>query len=158
MATANPSTERSRPPEWVFKRVINPTMKFILRSPLHGLLSNGLAILRFRGRKTGRQYSTPVAYHVEDERTVWVFTRSKWWKNLQNGETFSLRIQGRVRQATAEIIKDQEAVWAKVQEFAEQKYDNNYRRVGVMLGDDASKDEIRAEAADMLAVKATLHA
>jgi len=155
MATETQTNAPPRPPDWIFKNIINPTMRLILRSPLHGILSNGLALIGFRGRKSGKQYTTPVAYHVVDDDTVMIFTRSKWWRNFDQGETITLRIKGRVRQGTAEIIRDNDAVWQQISSYLDQ-YDGDTRRVGIMLGEDATDQEIRAAASDMLAIVVTL--
>lgn len=144
------------PPEWVFKRVINPMMKFILRSPFHGLLSNGLGVITFTGRKTGKQFSTPVAYNWLDERSIMVFTRfrSRWWKNLENGETIYIRIRGKDYSAKPEIIRDNDIVWEYANRFM-QANGGDRRRVGIMLGDDATDEQVREAARELLAVKLT---
>ena len=46
--------------------LINPVVKVILRSPLHGLMSRNTILLEFKGRKSGKIYSTPVSYHDTD--------------------------------------------------------------------------------------------
>jgi hypothetical protein len=145
---------RPAPPAWLFKGIINPGMKAILRSPLHGFLSNGLAILNFRGRKSGKQFSTPVAYHRLDEKTILVMTRSPWWKNLINGEKVGLRLQGKNYTARPEVIQDNTLVWEYISRFLAEHH--NPRRVGIMLGEEASPDEIRQAASDLLAIRFTL--
>jgi hypothetical protein len=142
------------PPAWLFKGIINPGMKAILHSPLHGLLSEGLAVLRFRGRKSGKQFSTPVAYHRLDAKTILVMTRSPWWKNLSNGEKVGLRVQGKDYSASPEVIQDNAVVWDYISRFLEEH--NNPRRVGIMLAEDASPQQIREAAADLLAIRFTL--
>jgi hypothetical protein len=39
---------------WLY-RVANPVVKMLLRSPLHGIASGNIALLHFRGRKSGRE-------------------------------------------------------------------------------------------------------
>ena len=41
-------------------------MKFILRSPLHGMVSKYLTLITFTGRKSGKNYTTPVSYSQDD--------------------------------------------------------------------------------------------
>lgn len=154
-AETKPANNPPRPPDWLFKNVINPTMRLILRSPLHGILSNGLALIGFTGRKSGKKYTTPVAYHVVDDNTIMIFTRSKWWRNFDQGETITLRIKGQVRQGTAEIIQDNAVVWDTISQYLE-RYEGDTRRVGIMLGEDATPEEIRAAASDMLAIVISL--
>lgn len=62
-------------------------MKAILRSPLHGLVSNNLMLITFTGRTSGKTYTTPVNY-VRDGETLIVLSHTDrtWWKNLR-GDT-----------------------------------------------------------------------
>lgn len=124
-------------------------MRFILRSPLHKLLSDGLAIISFTGRKSGKKYSTPVAYHMIDANSLYVFTRSKWWKNFNHGETVQLRIKGKKWNATATITEDKAAVWEIISGYLE-KYDGDLRRVGVMGDKDMGPEEIRKSVEEMV--------
>lgn len=43
----------------------NDFMAWVLRSPFHGMLSNGMMLITVTGRKTGKTYITPVGYYVE---------------------------------------------------------------------------------------------
>src|SRR5262249_17743027 len=52
-----------RLPEPLFV-VINPVIRALLRSPVHGLMSKSLMLITFTGRKSGRRYTTPVRYVV----------------------------------------------------------------------------------------------
>ena len=49
---------------------LNATMKFILKSPLHGMLSKTILVLTFTGQKSGKIYSTPVSYSRQDGEVV----------------------------------------------------------------------------------------
>lgn len=155
VSTTQSTQPPNRPPEWLFKNIINPTIKLVLKSPLHRLLSNGLALITFTGRKTGKQFSTPAAYHWLDDNTIMFMTRSPWWKNFQNGETIQLRVKGKTYSATPELIHDHDTVWDYISQFL-QRYDGNTRRVGIMLGAEATEAEIRAQADEMIAIKAYL--
>ena len=64
----------------------NDFMSWVLRSPLHGMLSNGMMLITVTGRKTGKKYTTPVEYFREDGN-LWVMTSRDrtWWKNLKAG-------------------------------------------------------------------------
>lgn len=91
---------------------VNRMMKFILRSPLHGMVSKSVLLISFTGRKTGKTYTTPVSYSQDGDR-VMIFTHATWWKNLRGGEPVMLRIQGRERQGLPEIVvEDQRAIAA----------------------------------------------
>jgi deazaflavin-dependent oxidoreductase (nitroreductase family) len=76
--------------------VINPVVKFILRSPLHGLMSRNTVLLEFKGRKSGKTYTTPVSYRAAGDH-VYCFTdkANKWWHNLRHGDKVALTLRGR---------------------------------------------------------------
>ncbi len=77
-----------------------------MRSPLHRLLSGRLALLTFYGRKSGRRYTTPGGYGRTDD-TLLVDTESPWWRNLRGSVRVGVRLQGRDRGGTAEVITDE---------------------------------------------------
>jgi hypothetical protein len=86
-------------------RLWNPVMRRLLDSPVHWPLSRWFAVLAWRGRKTGRRYSTPVSY-VREGNTVFVTTGDRWWRNIAGGAPIAMRLAGRWRQGRAEPILD----------------------------------------------------
>jgi deazaflavin-dependent oxidoreductase (nitroreductase family) len=92
--------------------IVNQGMKFILRSPAHGVVSKSILLITFTGRKSGRQYTTPVSYSQEGDQ-VTIFTHANWWKNLQDGAPVTLRIRGREHQGVPETVAgDRQAIAA----------------------------------------------
>ena len=81
----------------------NWELKSILKSPLHGLVSGNTMLITFIGRKSGKQYTTPMGY-FRDGGTVICSTKANWWKNLRGGAIVSLRIQGRDFEGVAEPV------------------------------------------------------
>ena len=65
-------------------RVANALPKLILRSPLHGLMSNQVLLLTYTGRKSGKRYTVPITY-VKVGNTLLLATDRPWWKNLRGG-------------------------------------------------------------------------
>ena len=89
---------------------VNSAMKFILRSPAHGMVSKTVLLITFTGRKSGKTYTTPVSYSQSGDQ-VSIFTHSTWWKNLQDGVPVTLRIRGQEFQGLAEpVAKDKQSV------------------------------------------------
>lgn len=88
----------------VFNRTANPVVKALLCSPLHPLLSRGLALITITGRRSGRRYTFPVGYQQEGERVTvdvgWP-GRKDWWRNLSQPAQVEMRIRGRRRQGQA---------------------------------------------------------
>lgn len=97
-------------PEPLFA-IINPVMRFILRSPLHALFSSSLMLITFTGRRSGRQFTTPVRY-IRDEGMIRCFTaqENKWWRNLCGGADVVLRIAGEEQSYHAAVITDDPAL------------------------------------------------
>ncbi len=92
--------------------VVNQAMKLVLRSPVHGLVSQAVLLITFTGRKSGKTYTTPVSYSQHDDQ-VYVFTHATWWKNLRRNTPVTLRIRGRDLQALGEpVAEDKQAIAA----------------------------------------------
>ena len=85
--------------------MLNKTMKFVLLSPMHGIVSNYLTLITFTGRKSGKAYTTPVSYSQENDQ-VYIFTHANWWKNLCNGALVTLRLRGRNIQGLADSVTE----------------------------------------------------
>jgi len=103
-ATTQAQTKSSDPPQW-----ITNLLKYLLRTPLHGIVSKSIMLLVFRGRKTGKVYSTPVSYQREGD-VVTAFTDSPWYRNLLGGAPVILYLKGKAVEGFAEAIDDRDAV------------------------------------------------
>ena len=57
----------------------NGFMSWVLRSPLHGMLSNGMMLITVTGSKTGKKYTTPVEYFLEDDHLLVMTNRDRTW-------------------------------------------------------------------------------
>jgi deazaflavin-dependent oxidoreductase (nitroreductase family) len=96
----------------------NDFMAWVLRSPLHAMLSKGMMLLTVTGRKTGKTYTTPVGYY-EEGGFLWVITSRErtWWRNLQGGAQVSLLLKRKPVLGLADIELDEEAVEARMFEY-----------------------------------------
>lgn len=96
----------------------NDFMAWVLRSPFHGMLSNGMMLITITGRKTGKKYTTPVGYYREGEY-LWVITSRDrtWWKNLQGGAEVDLLLKRKPVTAYAEPDLDEKAVEARMWDY-----------------------------------------
>jgi hypothetical protein len=87
--------------------VINPIVKFILSSPLHGLMSRNTVLLEFKGRKSGRTYTTPVSYRATNGQLHCFTDRAnKWWHNLRGGDDVGLTLRGRKMTGKPSVLAD----------------------------------------------------
>lgn len=64
-------------------------------------------LLSFTGRRSGKRYTTPVAYLRKGDEIVST-TDSLWWKNLQGGVPVSVLVAGVTYRGTAEAVTDPE--------------------------------------------------
>lgn len=90
----------------------NPIVKFILRTPiLHRFLSVSMMIITVTGAKSGKRYSVPVSFVVDDDRLLVVsFKNRHWWRNVRGGKLVRIRYRGRVKTVTADVAEDDEIV------------------------------------------------
>ena len=59
-------------------------MTYVLKSPLHWLVSFQLMLLVVIGRKTGRQFEIPVSFAKLDGVYVALTLKAnQWWRNLK---------------------------------------------------------------------------
>ena len=74
----------------------NSFISFLLRSPLHSLLSGSLLLITVTGRKSGQPHTTPVNYVRRGSELLIVSSPDRtWWKNLRGGAPVKIRLQGR---------------------------------------------------------------
>ena len=119
-------------------RLANRFPTLLLRSPLHGLLSGGVLLLTFEGRRSGKLYTTPVNY-VRDDDTVLLTTDSPWWKNLRGGAPVVLRLGGREVAGVAEPVTDGESVATAIGAMMD-RFPHYGRVIGVGRGPDGRPD------------------
>jgi deazaflavin-dependent oxidoreductase (nitroreductase family) len=110
---------RSHAPFAVFNRTTNPLVRAVLSSPLHPLLSRGLALITVTGRRSGRRFTFPVGYRQDGDRVTisvgWP-ERKHWWRNLTDGARVDMRIRGQHRVGQAKARGDERtAVTVEVQ-------------------------------------------
>jgi F420H(2)-dependent quinone reductase len=87
---------------------LNPLVAWILRSPVHGLLSGGLLLLSFTGRRSGRRVTLPVGYRREGEAITVLASRARrkqWWRNFAEPRPVDLILRGRERTGEARLVR-----------------------------------------------------
>jgi deazaflavin-dependent oxidoreductase (nitroreductase family) len=114
--------------------IVNRAMKFVSRSPMHGMVSKTVLLITFTGRKSGKTFTTPVSYSQDGDQ-VYVFTHAVWWKNLQSDTPVTLRIWGREFQGLPEpVAEDKQAVAAGLMAHL-RKVPSDARYYGVTFDD-----------------------
>jgi deazaflavin-dependent oxidoreductase (nitroreductase family) len=136
---------------------VNSAMKFMLRSPVHGMVSKTVLLINFTGRKSGKTYTTPVSYSQYDDQ-VYIFTHATWWKNLRRGAPVTLRIRGRELQGLAEpVAEDKQAVTAGLSAHL-RKVPSDARYYGVTFDDHRNPraDEVEKAAQTVVMIRVRL--
>ena len=154
-----PPAPRREPPAWLF-RAMNAGMKGALRSPLGKRIGQTLALITFKGRKSGKVFTTPVGYHLEGN-TVHIFAlpESKWWRNLlDGGATVGVNIAGRKAKGWGEVIDDPGEKAHAAKPYFEKQGAAAARMLGVDLDPSGQNDLARYERAaeKLVLVRVTL--
>jgi hypothetical protein len=64
---------------------LNPPIRALLRSPIHGVASKHLCILSYRGRRSGRKFETPLSFMREGNLVRLLSSReTHWWLNFKD--------------------------------------------------------------------------
>lgn len=82
---------------WITNHLANPVLEPLLRSMAGRRIGRHLAVVRYRGRRTGRSRELVVQY-ARDGRQVWVVPghpdRKAWWRNFLEPSAVDLRLAG----------------------------------------------------------------
>ena len=107
-----------RPPDWA-----NSLMRWALTSPvLQSMIGQGVALLSFKGHKTGKPYTIPVSYQREDDVVTIITKRQrKWWHNFESPKDVELRLAGRDYTGEAEIETDDSGTLELMIEYLEKR-------------------------------------
>lgn len=123
-------------PEWAFP-FINAIVKRLLATPLHAMMSDSMMVMRYRGRRSGRELATPVRY-IRDGDTIIASTSTStnWWRNLQEAEAAELLLAGESVRVRPEVIHSNDQVVLPILQaiLAEHPGDAVYMDVGLKDG------------------------
>ncbi len=100
-----------------FMRVINIPMRAVLGLPFPTPLGGRLMLVFLTGRKTGKTYRQPVSY-VPDGDIMLTPGGGNRKLNLVEGQPVRIRLRGKDRYATAEIIRSPESVAPLLEKMA----------------------------------------
>ena len=146
-------------PKPIIERVGNPVVTALLRSPLHGLLSDSLLSITFTGRKSGREYTTPVGYEQRDG-TLFVTSQTDrvWWKNLRGGATVTVRLRGVEYRGHADVVEDDDAVADYVRGFVDRHGIDAVNRLALAVDGDElpARPRLAAALSDVVVVRIDL--
>lgn len=95
-------------PRWTPGPFLNRSMAIMLRTPgLQRLVGKGIALLTFKGRRTGRSITTPVSYLRDGDRVLTTAHRTRqWWRNLVSHPDVVIRLAGVDYPGIASVMDD----------------------------------------------------
>jgi len=103
-----------------YRYFLNPVMRCLLRSPLHGITSHNIGIVHFTGRKSSRKLNTPLSYTREGNIVRLLSNQStRWWLNFRGeGVEVEMEIARQRYQGTAVLLEgDSKALREGVRRF-----------------------------------------
>lgn len=111
----------------------NPMMVWLLKSPLHGMISKGVMLVSVTGRKSRSTISTPTNY-LRDGDTLWVISwrERKWWRNLRGGAKVRVLLAGKTVEGRGQVIEEEKAVAQSLFDYY-RKVPNAAKYVGINL-------------------------
>ncbi len=139
-------------------RLVKLFFMVVLHAPLiHHLLSGRWTSLEFIGRKTGRAYHTPVAYHQEDDR-VYITVIDRWWLNLRGGAPVRLMLRLHPRSGTSREVTDPDEAARRLRQILNDVPQLAYPGdVRIVNGEVSDQELHRALAAGRRIVEIQLH-
>lgn len=92
------------------QKLYNPIVIRLLRSPLHGVMSGSTMLVTYAGRRSGKEYTTPVSYVRDGNDLLAVGSHEhSWWRNLRGGARITVRVRGLDIKGVGEAFEDQAA-------------------------------------------------
>jgi deazaflavin-dependent oxidoreductase (nitroreductase family) len=95
---------------WFINKIVNPFVRLILRSSLHGLFSATLLLITYRGRKSGKEYTLPVQY-AQDGNHIYIAPgapeQKTWWRNLKGGAEVKLILRSETLSGKAILLSQE---------------------------------------------------
>ena len=133
----------TKPPKALFKLVMNPIMHRVLRSP-KSKVGEMILLITFTGRKSGKQFTTPIGYRKIDENTLVLYTDSPWYKNLVGGAPVTLTVKGKEMKGWAEATDDKDLIVKETARHLRSRGLEGAREIGIMrLKSMPTEDDLR---------------
>ncbi len=148
---------------WFMNYVWNPLVRLILRSPLHGWLSQGIMLITYTGEKSGKEYTLPVSY-LQDGDNVYVIPgmpeKKVWWHNIHANTPVKLTLRGREISAMADLLNPEQDVDIMTRAlgliFQKMTAGAGLYRVRKEADGSFNKDDLKRAAGSMIMIKINL--
>jgi hypothetical protein len=136
----------------------NSVVKWLLSSPVHGLMSRNTMVIEYRGRKSGKLHPVPVNYQRRDGELLTTSLKSRvWWRSLRGGAPVRILLRGRWHEARAEVIEDEGGVARGISDYLELAPGwAKYFGVGPDAGGKPLPEDVARSARDKVIIRTTL--
>jgi hypothetical protein len=114
-----------------------------MKSRLGRLVRGKLVILRFAGRKSGREYEIVVGWH-DAGGTRAVFTPAPWRVNFRGGAPVAVVHEGRTLTGTGTLVEDPEEVARRLQQAIDAGSTPKLLGITVADGHKVTPEDVRA--------------
>jgi hypothetical protein len=142
---------RSQPPPKTLLRMINPTVRAMVRTPV-GRLVPWMGVVRFVGRKTARRYAVPVGIHDVDGIAT-IFTDRPWRLSFRDGARVTVVQGGRERHGQAVLIEDSTQVGVALLKALQHTSRPSNLGLKVTRGHEPTADELAALGSSMIQIR-----
>jgi hypothetical protein len=105
VTTATEGPRSATPPRGLMRRLVNPVVRTIARSPA-GRWTGELLLLEYTGRRTGRKLAVPVLGRRHGD-ALYALTDATWALNFSGGAPVRVTSRGRRWTATGVLVTDQ---------------------------------------------------
>ena len=89
-------------------KTVNRIVVALLQSPVHPLLSGGVDLVRFEGRRSGRTITTPTQYaRMGDDVVILVGhpDHKTWWRNFETERDVDVLVRGTWLRLRARVVR-----------------------------------------------------
>lgn len=135
-----PQVSTWSPPGWA-----NSLMARLLKTPgVERWVGSAIALITFKGRKSGKTYTTPITYLRSGNEVILLTKRFRvWWRNLLDVPKVSLRLAGRNVRGLAEVVDNEDEALPIFINFLKER-PRDARAYGLSFDADGSIDLARA--------------
>ncbi len=91
----------------------NAIVSGVLRSPLHRMMSRSLMLLKYRGRRTGKEYTIPVGYVRNGDEIIVLAGRAdtkSWWRGMRGPQQVEACLGRTWKKGVARAVEREDAV------------------------------------------------
>ena len=146
-------------PAWTPPAWLNCMMIWFLKTPLlERWIGSSTALITFKGRRSGKRYTTPVTYVRTDDEVIILSKRFRvWWRNLIDIPKVALRLAGHNVLGVATVMPTDDDALNTMIEFLEVRK-RDARAYGLSSDEDGrlERDAVRAILPQIAVIRVTL--